>query len=120
MARAFHTDGTEPVKTRTVDQGGVAVELPYCNICGVEMDEIRLGVLLFWKPGFKYVRKYPTKYGAFLCEKCRAEMGFEAEQYIAVPCGKDESIVAAMRRFLAEIDGPTPVMGDLVRDPEPA
>jgi ribosomal protein L34E len=117
VARAFHTDGTEPVKTRTVEVNGQLVELPYCNICGTEMDEIRLGVLLIWKPGWKYTRKYPTKYGAYLCEKCRAEMGFEAHSYIAVPCAEGVDQVTALRHYLAQIDGAIPVLGDPVRAP---
>lgn len=117
MARAFHTDGTEPVKMRTVTRNGVDLKLPYCNICDVEMDEIRLGVLLFWRPGWKRTRKYPTKYGAFLCEKCRAEMGFEAEQYVMVPCGKDEDMVLALRKRLAELEEVVVVLGDLATDP---
>ena len=105
MARALATDGTEPTKTRTVKRdGGVDLELPYCNICEAEMDEIRLGTLLFWKPGFKHVRKYPTKYGAFLCEKCRAEMGFEADQYVMVPCAKDEDMIEALKKHLALLE----------------
>lgn len=102
MARAFHTDGTEPTKTRTVDVGGgVAVELPYCNMCEAEMDEIRLGTLLFWKPGWKHSRKYPTNYGAFLCETCREEMGFDAVQYVMVPCAAGEDMIAALEAHLA-------------------
>jgi len=105
MARAFHTDGTEPVRTRTIKRDdGIDLELPYCNICEAEMDDIRLSVLLFWRPGWKYTRKYPSSYGAFLCEKCREEMGFGADQYIMVPCTKDEDMIEALKARIAVLE----------------
>jgi hypothetical protein len=65
------------------------------------MDSVRLSALLVWKPGFKWTRKYPLKYGAFLCESCREEMGFGAEQYVAVPCRSEQDMVEAMKEFIA-------------------
>lgn len=105
MARAVHTDGTEPVKTRTIKrEGGIEIELPYCNMCQVEMHVIRLGTILFWKPGWKYTRKYPLRYGTFLCDSCREEMGFNAYQYVAVPCGEDQDMIEAMKAHIDRME----------------
>jgi hypothetical protein len=79
------------------------------------MDEIRLGALAFWKPGWSYARKYPLRYGAFLCENCREEMGFEADSYIAIPCAKGEAPLTAIRRFVAHV-APIDAMAILARE----
>jgi hypothetical protein len=107
MARAYSRDGTEPVKTRTVERNGAEFELPYCNICEAEMDGIRLGMLLLWKPGFKHTRKFPLKLGTFLCDICREEEGLGAEQYVMVPCGKDEDKLDALRSYIANLEAAT-------------
>lgn len=105
MARALYRDGTEPTRSRTIKRDdGVDLELPYCNICGTEMNEIRLGTLLFWQPGFKYTRKFPLRYGAFLCETCRKEEGFGAEQYVAVPCAKGVDMIDALKDYIAILE----------------
>jgi len=104
MARAFARDGSHPIKTRTVKgQGGVELELPYCNICEAEMDEIRLGVLVLWKPGFKYPRKFPLRLGAFLCDTCREAEGLGAEQYLMVPCTRDGDLLEALQTYIAAL-----------------
>lgn len=105
MARAYHTDGVEPVKTRTVKRDdGIDIELPYCNICECEMNDVRVAPLLFWQPGFKYTRKYPLRLGTFLCEPCRQEMGFGAHSYVAVPCSEGTDLVSALKDYLNLIE----------------
>lgn len=116
MARALHRDGTEPTKTRKVkipsplaEVGEMEVELPYCNICEEPMNEIRLGQLLFWRPGFKYVRKFPLRYGTFLCDPCRAAEGFGPEAFIAVPCpirenGQTGNLIEALKDYIVLLE----------------
>jgi len=102
MARAYSRDGTEPVMTRTVrHDNGLEFELPYCNICGTEMNEVRLTTLLVWKPGFKHTRKFPLRQGAFLCDPCREEEGFGPKQFVAVPCAEGADMIEALKDFIA-------------------
>jgi hypothetical protein len=110
MARSVSRDGTEPVKTRKVkSDSGVDLDLPYCNICEEPMNEIRLGQLLLWRPGFKWVRRFPLRYGAFLCEPCREKEGFGPQAFIAVPCpvqenGQTGDMIEALKDYIALLE----------------
>jgi hypothetical protein len=69
-------------------------------MCGCDLDEIRLPTLSFWRPGFKYTRTYPLRYGTFLCEDCKQEMGFGSHGYVAVPQAEGQDIVSALKDYL--------------------
>ena len=105
MARARACDGTEPLRTRTVVTAHGEVELPYCNICGVEMDEIRVTSLCIWQPGFPFTRKFPLKYGSYLCDECRAHEGFGPENMLAIPWPEGRTQLQAVRDYLLLIGG---------------
>jgi len=101
MARERARDGTEPTKTRPVEVHGKIVEFPYCNICGKEMNEIKLSDLSFYKPGWKWLRKFPLKLGAYLCDPCREREGIPAMNYAAVPMQPGQDMRQALEAHLA-------------------
>jgi len=105
MARTIDTDGTEPTKTRKVMRDdGLELELPYCNICGCEMNEINIMGLCFWQPGFKWVRKFPGRLGTYLCQDCKQQQGFGTRNYICVPQAEGQDFVSALKDYLNLIE----------------
>lgn len=86
-------------KKRVSLQNGqsIEIEMPCCNACDAEIDDVLTAALLLHVPGSSHIENIPWSGPYALCTNCRPLYGITAERFFLVPVPEGVSVRDALK-----------------------